>query len=78
MRKRKEMKLSGYRLVDDVTKQNTKLIDKLLEHRDIESEVISMETFSLKTKRASVINLRSTPTLTRFLRVRRKQAIREV
>ena len=37
MRKRKEMKHSGYRLVDDVTKENTKLINKLNEHKDIDS-----------------------------------------
>ena len=37
MRKRKEMKNGGYRLVDDVTKDNTKLINKLNEHKDIDS-----------------------------------------
>ena len=37
MRKRKEMKLSGYRLVDDVTKENTKFIRRLMEHKDIDS-----------------------------------------
>ena len=37
MKKRKEMKLAGYRLVDDVTKQNTKLINRLNLHEDIDS-----------------------------------------
>ena len=37
MRKRKEMKFGGYRLVDDVTKENTKLINRLMEHKDIDS-----------------------------------------
>ena len=37
MKKRKLMKLAGYRLVDDVTKQNTKLITRLNLHADIDS-----------------------------------------
>ena len=37
MKKRKEMKLGGYRLVDDVTKENTKLINRLNLHKDIDS-----------------------------------------
>ena len=37
MKKRKEMKHGGYRLVDDVTKANTKLINRLMEHKDIDS-----------------------------------------
>ena len=37
MKKRKFMKLAGYRLVDDVTKQNTKLINRLNLHTDIDS-----------------------------------------
>lgn len=37
MRKRKEMRQGGYKLVDDVTKENTKLINKLNLHSDIES-----------------------------------------
>ena len=37
MKKRKEMKHAGYRLVDDVTKANTKLINRLMEHKDIDS-----------------------------------------
>ena len=37
MRKRKEMKLGGYKLVDDVTKENTKLINKLNLHGEIDS-----------------------------------------
>ena len=31
------MKLSDYRLVDDFTKENTKLINRLMEHKDIDS-----------------------------------------
>lgn len=37
MKKRKSMKLAGYRLVDDVTKENTKLINRLNLHKDIDS-----------------------------------------
>ena len=37
MKKRKEMKHGGYRLVDDVTKENTKLINRLNLHKDIDS-----------------------------------------
>ena len=37
MRKRKEMKTAGHRLVDDVTKQNHGLINRLYLHPDIES-----------------------------------------
>ena len=37
MKKRRDMKHAGYRLVDDVTKQNTKLINRLTLHKDIES-----------------------------------------
>ena len=37
MKKRKLMKQAGYRLVDDVTKQNTKLISRLNLHTDIDS-----------------------------------------
>lgn len=37
MRKRREMKQAGYRLVDDVTKQNTMLINRLSLHKDIDS-----------------------------------------
>ena len=37
MKKRKQMKLAGYRLVDDVTKHNTKLINRLNLHKDIDS-----------------------------------------
>lgn len=37
MKKRKEMKQGGYRLVDDVTKENTKLINRLNLHKDIDS-----------------------------------------
>lgn len=37
MKKRREMKRAGYRLVDDVTKQNTMLINRLTQHKDIES-----------------------------------------
>ena len=37
MRKRKEMKGAGYKLVDDVTRSNSKLINKLLLHEKIDS-----------------------------------------
>ena len=37
MRKRKEMKHGGYRLVDDVSKENMKLINRLNLHKDIDS-----------------------------------------
>ena len=37
MRKRKEMKSAGYKLVDDVTKMNTGLINRLLSHESIKS-----------------------------------------
>ena len=37
MKKRREMKHAGYRLVDDVTQKNTKLINRLTLHKDIES-----------------------------------------
>ena len=37
MRKRKEMKQGGYKLVDDVTKENTRLINKLNLHDKIDS-----------------------------------------
>ena len=37
MRHRKEMKEAGYRLVDDVTKLNTELINRLTMHEHIAS-----------------------------------------
>ena len=37
MKKRQEMKRAGFRLVDDVTKHNTTLINKLLLHNKIDS-----------------------------------------
>ena len=37
MKKRQEMKRAGYRLVDDVTKQNTSLINRLMLHENIDS-----------------------------------------
>ena len=37
MRRRQEMKRAGYKLVDDVTKSNTKLINKLMLHEEIDS-----------------------------------------
>ena len=37
MKKRKEMKNAGYRLVDDVTKLNTELINKVAAHENIGS-----------------------------------------
>ena len=37
MRKRKEMKTAGFRLVDDVTKLNTELINKVTQHENIDS-----------------------------------------
>ena len=37
MRQRKAMKEAGFRLVDDVTKLNTELIDRLTMHKDINS-----------------------------------------
>lgn len=37
MRRRKEMKQAGYKLVDDVTRSNTKLINKLNLHEKIDS-----------------------------------------
>ena len=37
MRRRKEMKQAGYKLVDDVTRSNTKLINKLMLHVKIDS-----------------------------------------
>ena len=37
MRKRKEMKTAGFRLVDDVTKLNTELINKVALHENIDS-----------------------------------------
>ena len=37
MKKRKEMKAAGFRLVDDVTKMNTELINRLSLHENIDS-----------------------------------------
>ena len=37
MRERKKMKEAGFRLVDDVTKLNTELINRLTMHKDISS-----------------------------------------
>ena len=37
MRKRKEMKTAGFRLVDDVTKLNTNLINRVSLHENIDS-----------------------------------------
>ena len=35
--RRKEMKKFGFRLIDDVTKLNTKLINRVIMHKDISS-----------------------------------------
>ena len=35
MRRRQEMKQAGYKMVDDVTKSNTRLINKLMFHEKI-------------------------------------------
>ncbi|KAH3748179.1 hypothetical protein DPMN_182617 [Dreissena polymorpha] len=51
MRKRKEMKQSGHRLVDDVTALNTGLMSRLQLHKDIESTWFFNGSVFAKTKR---------------------------
>ena len=57
MKKRKLVKLAGFRLVDDVTKQNTKLINRLNLHADIDSAWYFNGNVFAKTTKGNALDL---------------------